>query len=253
MHGGQHLDVALRVQAEAPGRRWVTSSRIISAARTGSFCSMKKKSPSPSRSGRRGIFAVQDAVGVGYDEPAFVLAEYLGELGHLGRAGVHDLAEEQARPHRGELVRVAHQQQAAGGPHRGGQVGPQPYVDHGGLVHHYKPVLQGLGWPRKKRFSLGLNSSRRCRVKGLHDRWPGPGAWPPGRWARPGPCYRPMRRAMVITALTRVVLPVPGPPVSTPQARLPANPPGRLAWLREGFTASCPEAQATALAARLAG
>ena len=136
---------------------------MVSAARTGVLAAQEKEV---------GTLVVQvgeaplvDAVGVHDDGAPGGLAEDFGEADHGDPAAADEVGEEIARPHAGQLVRVAHQHQAAVPP-QGGEQGPhEGDIHHGRLVHNDRVHRRGSLslWAKTSRPVPGSNwvSSRR--------------------------------------------------------------------------------------------
>ena len=101
-----------------------------------------KRSPCRSSAGRAA--PPVDQVGVADDGALGRLAEDLGEPHGGHRPAADQVGEQVPRPHRGQLVRVAHQHQPAVTPQGGQQGGHQRHVHHGGLVHDDRVRLQGV-------------------------------------------------------------------------------------------------------------
>ena len=85
-----------------------------------------------------------DPVGVHDNGALLGLAENLGESHPRHHMAAQQVVQHVARPHGGQLVRVAHQHQAAVPPHGGQQGGHQGHVHHGGLVHNDGIHPQGV-------------------------------------------------------------------------------------------------------------
>ena len=115
------------------------------------------------------------------------LAEHLGQAhrGHPAR-GDH-VGQHRPRPHRRELVDVAHQHQLGPGGQRLDQVGGQPHVEHRGLVDDQHVGLDGAldvaGEAAVGRAPLE-QPVQGARPAGRSSRT---GAWPPARSAPPAP------------------------------------------------------------------
>jgi len=87
-------------------------------------------------------------VRVADDQALGRLAENLGQPGGGYAAAVDQVAQDIARADRGQLVRVADQQQAVARFDRLQQAAQQKHVDHGGFVDHNqvgRQLFAGLG------------------------------------------------------------------------------------------------------------
>ena len=77
-----------------------------------------------------------DGVGIGDDQALGRLAEHLVQVDGGHNAAGDQIPQQVSRPHRGQLVRVAHQNDLAGHLHRPQQGVHQEGVHHGHLVHN---------------------------------------------------------------------------------------------------------------------
>ena len=126
-----------------------------------------------------------DPVGV-HDNGALPgLAENLGEGDGRHHAAPDQVVQHVPRPHRGQLIRVAHQHQPAVPPQRRQQRRHQGYVHHGRLVYNDRVRLQGVV------LVFGKGKLSRIGVQlGLQQPVDGGGVRPARRWS----CRCPARR-----------------------------------------------------------
>ncbi len=175
----------------------------------------EKKSP-PSLSGdwENGHLPLVDAVGIGDDLRAGCLAEDGAQAGD--RRQLRWRSRRAAHPLRPRTAAGPHRRPAAGAyPGRSGfeQVVGQQQIQHGGFVHHQEIDSSGFSALCLKP-STGEKSSRRWMVlAGRPVASESRLAARPVGEARAYACRRASSAA--IRAFRQVVLPVPGPPVST--------------------------------------
>ena len=135
MHGAQHLDVAQRIETEAPGNALgdQVNDGFQRLLRFGAFDKEKIALPGIVRQLRH-ITGI-DAVGIDDNRTGTRLSIDLGQGGCREAPGGNDIPQHAARSHRGQLVDITHQNQAC--PVRQGfqQVVHEPDVDHGGFIH----------------------------------------------------------------------------------------------------------------------
>ena len=132
------------------GMRVFTSSTIRAAAVSGILGRHEIEVAVALRLGEVGDGVPVDAVGGGHDSASRRLAEHLGQAHHRHGARGDDVAQNLPRPHRGQLVDIAHNQQRGSVGDRRHQRTHQYDVDHRRLVDHQQIAIEGAvtvtGW-----------------------------------------------------------------------------------------------------------
>ena len=143
MHGRQHLDVVHRVEAEPLGDAGL-DEHLQRREDLFGFVLLDEEEVCLV-TGRReaGHLAAVHPVSVHDDEAPLGLPEDVLEPDHVDGPRLDDVLENAPRPHRWELVDVAHQDELAGWGYGLQEVVGEDGVDHGHLVHDDEVGLQG--------------------------------------------------------------------------------------------------------------
>ena len=124
------------------GMRVFTSSTIRAAAVSGILGRDEVEVAVALGPGEVGDGAPVDAVGCGDDPALRRLAEHLGQPHHRHRAGGNDVGQHLARPHRRQLVDIAHDQEGGFVGDRRQQRPHQHHVHHRRLVDHQQAAVE---------------------------------------------------------------------------------------------------------------
>lgn len=163
-------------------------------------------------------FAIHDVMGIFHDQAALCLAEDLVQADRRDQPGTDGLPQNIARPYTGQLIRIAHHDDPAAVPQRCEQRLKQLYI-------HHTHLIQDDHVTRKLVFVVMDKAHHPAGVIHLQQAMDGaglaPGQLTEALGGRPVGAHSATRSACCSSsckmALTVVVLPVPGPPVSTRQ------------------------------------
>ncbi len=132
VHRRQDLNLGDRIETEARGDP-LGDQLLDRPGDLLGIAPLDEEEIAPRGGGGRDLAAV-DPVGVDHDRALAGLAEDLGQAYHVHHAGTDQIAEHAPRTDRGELVDVAHQNQAAARRDRLREARGELGVDHRGLV-----------------------------------------------------------------------------------------------------------------------
>ena len=197
------------------GRRSRHSSTTVCTSLSGERRHRKKKSPARCPDGAAPLI---DGVGVADDGGLLRLTEHLRQRYRRDHAAAQHITQHVARPHRRQLIRVAHQHQPTARPQRLQQGAHQLDVHHAHLVHDDGVSLQrvvGIFAEHGLSGHLVVAHAQRpvdglgVRARHLAQTLGRPSGGRQQRHVQPHPLIQ--RH----DAPQEVVLPVPGPPVSS--------------------------------------
>ena len=142
VHRAQHLDVLHGIEPEASRNAGLHQLHDPGRRRFGIFGRHEIEVAVAFGPGEIGDGAPVDAVGGGDDPAARRLAEHLGQAHHRHRAGGDDVGQHLARPYRGQLVDIAHDQEGSFVGDRRQQRPHQHDVHHRRFVDHQQAAVE---------------------------------------------------------------------------------------------------------------
>ena len=135
VHGGEHLELLDRIEAEPPGDALGHDLGDGLDDRLRLRALDEEEVPLAVHRLQDGHHPLVHPVGVDHDQAALGLAEDLGQPHHLHRLRADQVGEHPSGADRGELVHVPHQDQPAVVRHRPQHVVGEHRVEHRSLVH----------------------------------------------------------------------------------------------------------------------
>ena len=146
MHGGENLDVCQRIQPvptrEAPLRQVHDELLELLRLLLGEKVEVLRGPRACDREVRE--LAPVHPVGVRDDPALRGLAEDRRQADGRDTRDSQEVLQDRPRPHRGQLIRVAHQEERGGEGNRLEQVVGEQDIDHGRLIHDHEVGLQRI-------------------------------------------------------------------------------------------------------------